>query len=449
MPCLIPIIVVVVALDQKSRPTQHRKLSASRTQCRCCCRCCQLKMLSETPVPFVSIAVPSFVRPHPCGVPSVSFSLFLTHKHAQSLAFSCCSSLGAEPCGCGLRVPDRCQIVTVGTANQENMVRCSMNANKPPTEKTGGLRSGRSITRSDWEKPNNLSQTSAQHEYVCCRDKRLIMVMTMSVVSGAATTTTRRVALSLSGAGHLLTYHLGVCQTLLTADDAKLTVGAIAGSSGGAVAAAVAALMPPSGLEDFNRDFVHTSGNASGLLEDGLRSSRLSPSTDLHICTTTCRNGSVRMFTFPAHETVNLDRLLTCIQASCWIPLSFHLADTMAGSDPALYHQSDGILIDNDFFVDGGIAAPAPPTPDDMDRIVVSPIAGGKAGDDDSIRPVDKTEWFRLGQMRLRGDFSVGCSWQNLKAMRVATGAAQSSDLQVWYEQGLKDAESYLSKRTG
>ena len=52
-----------------------------------------------------------------------------------------------------------------------------MNANKPPTEKTGGLRSGRSITRSDWEKPNNLSQTSAQHEYVCCRDKRLIMAV--------------------------------------------------------------------------------------------------------------------------------------------------------------------------------------------------------------------------------------------------------------------------------
>jgi len=155
----------------------------------------------------------------------------------------------------------------------------------------------------------------------------------------------------------------------------------------------------------------------------------------LSICTTRCTDGGRELFSFGGDGHNNMynsfkgpkqqgeeeqpqqyTRLLKAIEASCRIPRSFHPFDMFVspnnlllqritssiggafndnndndndnGNDNKNCHQhyyyypdEDGIEIDGQFYVDGGIAAPFPNTPYDFDdsatgRIVVSPIAG-------------------------------------------------------------------------
>ena len=62
----------------------------------------------------------------------------------------------------------------------------------------------------------------------------------------------RPIALSFSGSGHLLCYQLGVARTLLSPDCAwGRRIQYFAGASGGAIAAALCALLPPPRLAEF------------------------------------------------------------------------------------------------------------------------------------------------------------------------------------------------------
>lgn len=264
--------------------------------------------------------------------------------------------------------------------------------------------------------------------------------------------TAAQVALSLSGAGHLLPYHLAVCQKLI--DTSKggnfPPIHAISGSSSGAIAAVLASLLPNS-IQDYAKQFIQDRGKGLQTLEDylltrGNDSSLTASDAKLHIATTRCRDGSLRIFSQQDFES-DAEKLLQCVRASCTIPRSsFHPMDILASSNTLSYPDSDGILIQNEYLVDGGIAAPAPPVPDfDGPIIIVSPISGSSSFERYRISPKDSS--FSIWkELKCRGDLYVRPSIQNLRALRVASGSTTSEELQSWYNLGTKDATEFVDE---
>ena len=205
------------------------------------------------------------------------------------------------------------------------------------------------------------------------------------------------------------------------------------------------------------------------------------------------------------------ERLFKAIEASCRIPGSFHPFDMIVPnnllqhmfvpgtSTGTQYPDEEGIEIDGRGHVDGGIAAPFPPTPFDDDpnctgKIVVSPIAGeyfycrndNNSDNKDApssslllraIRPRDVSWKLPLvGSLTLPGCTSGGDyeqqrqqqsyrskavavrarpSIQNLRAMVTAIGVVPTNTttrdgrdggtLRDWYERGQADAHEMLS----
>ena len=205
----------------------------------------------------------------------------------------------------------------------------------------------------------------------------------------------------------------------------------------------------------------------------------------LHIATTRCDMGQLHLFDFrPVHaefRTISAswtnDELLQAVEASCRIPPSFHPADVLespllggmlgafggfGGGSASTYPDEDGVCINGRWYVDGGIAAPAPPTPldgaDNAIRVVVSPISGGplaeeaEDGDGDEmirrrshrISPSDDTRRLLPFALRLRGGLSVFPSVQNLRALGISAGAASREDLMRWYDAGREDGAKFL-----
>ena len=172
------------------------------------------------------------------------------------------------------------------------------------------------------------------------------------------------------------------------------------------------------------------------------------------------------------------DELLQAVEASCRIPQSFHPADVLesplsgmmgvfgggnGGGSASTYPDGDGVCIRNSWYVDGGIAAPAPPTPfdhiDNAIQVVISPISGspmdcneGYFGDDrmnrhrqtHRISPSDDTRRLLPFELRLRGGLSVFPSMQNLRALGISAGAASKDDLIRWYDAGRDDGEAFI-----
>ena len=204
----------------------------------------------------------------------------------------------------------------------------------------------------------------------------------------------------------------------------------------------------------------------------------------LHIATTRCDTGNLHLFDFrpvhPEFRTISAswtnDELLQAVAASCRIPRSFHPADVLespflggmlgafggGGGSVSTYPDEDGVCINDRWYVDGGIAAPAPPTPldraDGAIRVVVSPISGGplveEAEDGDEmirrgrqshrISPSDDTRRLLPFALRLRGGLSVFPSVQNLRALGISAGAASRGDLMRWYDAGREDGAKFL-----
>mmetsp|Transcript_63816 Transcript_63816/g.74743 ORF Transcript_63816/g.74743 Transcript_63816/m.74743 type:complete len:300 (+) Transcript_63816:176-1075(+) len=273
---------------------------------------------------------------------------------------------------------------------------------------------------------------------------------------------------SFSGAGHLLPYHLGAARSLLASQvglhnepervfataPLGLPVRAVAGSSSGAIAAAVMALLPHR-LEEYADRFLQDRGHALRNLTCMLQEETSVASEEtrrsslpLTICTTKCSDGSMQLFDFP-DEKRDLPYLLHTIQASCTIPPTFHPYDIIS-SRPLSYPEEGAIKIDGFHYVDGGIAAPAPPTPFDMDvnshRIVISPLSGGHSASECSIRPRD-TSWSLPWDITASRDrsFRIRPSVQNLQALLGSIGAASPAVLKKWYDRGTQDAEWFLN----
>jgi hypothetical protein len=102
-------------------------------------------------------------------------------------------------------------------------------------------------------------------------------------------------------------------------------------------------------------------------------------------------------------------------------------------------------MIDGISYVDGGISAPAPPTPlDSMEgacRVLISPISG-KLDSGSAIRiSPDDLSWKLPLDIRCRGGFRVHPSVQNFKAMQISAGLSTTTrTLQELYERGFEDA---------
>mmetsp|Transcript_27381 Transcript_27381/g.51364 ORF Transcript_27381/g.51364 Transcript_27381/m.51364 type:complete len:311 (+) Transcript_27381:1568-2500(+) len=295
---------------------------------------------------------------------------------------------------------------------------------------------------------------------------------------------------SFSGAGHLLPYHLGVATALLrraqqqqrlAGEPQSLSntqkrlppVHAVAGSSSGAIAATVMASLPHR-VEEYSDRFLQDRGHAFRNLQQMLDEQKMnnhgndetegSTVNDLHplfgsrsplltICTTKCSDGKMNLFSFDNTNASASDDILRAVQASCTIPRSFHPFD-MWSRYALSYPDEEGIEIHGEYHVDGGIAAPVPPTPLDQDvqcsgTILVSPISGPSITSTTtslSIRPKDTSVSllpFSLTTTRCK-PFQIRPSVQNLRAMVVAMGVASPNVLRDWYDRGMEDAHEFL-----
>jgi len=241
----------------------------------------------------------------------------------------------------------------------------------------------------------------------------------------------------------------------------RLPIKAVSGSSSGSIAATVATLLPHR-LDEYTDRFLQDRGYAFRNLREMLLeetetlavvpssssceeeneslSSQLDHFPLLSICTTRCSDGSIRLFSFDAcrqqQDEHERERLIKAIEASCRIPQSFHPLDvvvpnyenvlqrifvswssrdvsssstsTTSADYAHTYPDEEGIEIDGDGFVDGGIAGPFPPTPLDGDsgctgRIVVSPISGEyfyQRNENDYLRAVPSSSPPRLSVVR-------------------------------------------------
>lgn len=262
--------------------------------------------------------------------------------------------------------------------------------------------------------------------------------------------------LAFSGAGHLISYHLGVAKTLQNSNKTA-AIKSVAGSSSGAVAAAVLACIPHQ-LEEYTDRFLQDGGRAFANFREMLvdtytvdQSSIICEGRPtLHIATTKCSDGSFKIFSFEPDNMQNQHRkLLVALQASCKIPLLFHPWDAFSKHAPS-YPEHDGIEIDGDFYVDGGISCPCPivPTDDDATNISISPISGSSLTKCHAIRPNDNS-WKAplLSDVVARcGTFAVRPSVDNLRALFASAGAASPRVLKDWHDRGVDDAYLFLGQ---
>jgi predicted acylesterase/phospholipase RssA len=255
----------------------------------------------------------------------------------------------------------------------------------------------------------------------------------------------QKIALSLTGSGHLFVYQLGALKVLIDAvgkdgNAGGVVIDHVSGSSGGAIAATVMSLFPTS-LTDFARDFIQRKGSGLRLLRDHVESitSLQEVGATLSICTTRCHDGQAILFPFTAHK----ERLIKYVEASCTIPPSFHPVDLLSSSAVSTYPDDDGITIDGTNYVDGGIAAPAPPTPQGFRRVVISPVSGCCTLADDMICPAASYRFFTI---KIRGGFRVNPSVPNLRVLRASTGLTTSTELQSYYDMGQQDGETFVHK---
>ena len=244
--------------------------------------------------------------------------------------------------------------------------------------------------------------------------------------------------LSLSGSGNLLVYQLGACRSLIKA---SIPINEAVGSSGGSIAATIL-VRAPNSIDDYVNEFIQGRGEGLALLKDVLRSTDTNPIChELGICTTICRNGKSKVFRFSSNERHQDDLLLRCIEASCRIPRTFHPWDIF--SKDVTYPDDDGIQIGDDYYVDGGIAAPAPPTTYEP-RLILSPVSGSSSFSE-RISPDDRS--FSIGQMNAHVDFGTKLSRQNFQSMFVSMGMGSRDILRDWYQRGQDDASHFITRR--
>ncbi|KAL9186242.1 hypothetical protein ACHAXT_005480 [Thalassiosira profunda] len=267
--------------------------------------------------------------------------------------------------------------------------------------------------------------------------------------ASAALARSKFLTLSFSGAGHLLPYHhLGVAIAI------KSNQASIAKPIK-AVPDPVPAPLQRAPLSALTK-IASGRGRAMHHFKDMMRENQSNGdgggehNTNLHIATTRCSDGSSHCSTSITHTIYHPEEelLLKCLEASCKIPAHFHPADVLPSRWPATYPEEDGIFsIDGSAYVDGGISAPAPPTPLDAEegacRVVISPISGSSDESLVRISPRDNS-WKLPFDIKCRGEFKLHASIQNFQALQIAGGVASTPMLQEWFERGTEDATRAL-----
>ena len=309
----------------------------------------------------------------------------------------------------------------------------------------------------------------------------------------------RPIALSFSGSGHLLCYQLGAARTLLfrTAWGERITH--FAGSSGGAIAASVCALLSKDQLGKFAVE-VACKGHGFAGLSDALAghgphalddSQALSVNDRLFLSATHCRTGRNALFS----RFESAEMLQRCVLASAAIPRAFHPFD-MLKRNPT-YPEAGGIIVPTRCESDGGTAAARDAPPGELPfsphgeafvdggitntaplldalcgahTLTVSPVSGpngclrpgrlvevrsAEAGTVNVPLPAEALAHYHLTPddtstrvpgiaPRLAG-MRVYLSVDNLRALRGSLGASPRV-LTRWYERGLSDAEQFAAR---
>jgi len=291
----------------------------------------------------------------------------------------------------------------------------------------------------------------------------------------------RRCACSVSS-------QLGVAQVLLAGDSRWAhRISIFAGASGGALAAAVCALLPHSRVKDFASS-AGCRGESFNALANALAGegefavsddvvARVTAGQSLFLSATHCRTGTNVLFSRFSSNA----KLQRCLLASAAIPSDFHPFDLLHRGRRPTYAEAGGIIVPSDCesdggstaavrdawadgrlpfsphgeaYVDGGITNTAPLLAEacDAHTLTVSPISGPQgclqgpsvsqpahyhlAPQDHSLRAPGVAP--RLAGMRCY------LSVDNLRAFRVSVGASRRM-LVRWYERGVADAEQFLA----
>ena len=287
-------------------------------------------------------------------------------------------------------------------------------------------------------------------------------------------------ALSFSGSGHLLVYQLGAARVILSSKWGE-KISLFAGSSGGAIAAAVCALLPRTKLVDFAESIACTGYSFNELQRalSGRGAFALSDAdaigASLYVAATHCRTGRGALFSH-FRSAAELQR---CLLASCAIPADFHPFD-LRRSQPT-YAESGGIIVDpacevdggqavaddyaasaalpfsphGEAYVDGGITVAAPRLADvcGAHTLTVSPVSGPQgllcrpsvtAPAHHHLTPIDTSLRVPLCAPSLAG-MRCFLSVDNARALRTTMGAGPRL-LTKWYERGAEDAARFVGE---
>lgn len=263
-------------------------------------------------------------------------------------------------------------------------------------------------------------------------------------------------------------YHLGVAYQLKRA---SVRVDCWAGSSGGAIAAAVAAITDADGVHDFAHMHTARCRSLTGLADFlPATAHEDAASGGLAISVTECGTGANRLLrAFP-----NSGAVLSAVGASCHIPRSFHPLD-FVGADPLrrprAYPDAEGVELAwarqgatgggkppprgrtiTDHFVDGGLSANVPVV-DGHQTLRVSVFSTPEIG---TLAPSDAGgAKGSLGELpmpfnvRLPGtlDLSGLCVWMSLPNLRravVAAAGAPPPVMERLFSEGARDCAAYI-----
>ncbi len=173
-------------------------------------------------------------------------------------------------------------------------------------------------------------------------------------------------ALSFSGSGLLLSYHLGAFGGL--SPKHVKGIQRFAGSSGGAVAALACGVWgcdPDShSMRRFVEEFALRGKSLDGLDLMLPPDAHILASGRVFLGLTVAKTGAPHL----ASSFSSREHLLSAVLASCRIPRSFHPFDMLGLGGAVSYPEEEGIVLpDGVSYVDGGIsqAAPLPPRHDD------------------------------------------------------------------------------------
>ena len=308
---------------------------------------------------------------------------------------------------------------------------------------------------------------------------------------------------------------------------------AVAGSSSGSIAAALMAYLPHK-MEEYADKFIREGGHAYQIFErmilaeeeerekKSINAARTKiRQWELYVCGTRCTDGELCLFPFNYNANtagttdfnkdctsrkIMTSKMFECveereylfkaIQASCKIPVSFHPIDMISWpifGASKLNYDEDGIQINDQYYCDGGIVAPAPPTPYDFNtngeyytihnnefdksncdpndndncssnsdydnmlyhnnRIIVTPIESfhrDKNTQNQSIHRISPNKNKKssgIFNLRCRGDFSICLSAQNVHAFGNSMGGNADQDtLRHWYQRGKHDTEQFVKE---